>query len=124
MTTAIFSAYLAKIPSQQQDRTATVLDWVSTTYPQLVPRIAWNQPMFTAHGTFIIGFSNAQKHLAIAPEAAAIEHFSAAIVAAGYTHTKQLIRLPWSHDVNYQLLQQIIDFNLATKEATTTFWRK
>ncbi|QCB29216.1 hypothetical protein [Corynebacterium endometrii] len=28
--------------------------------------IAWNQPMFTHHDTFIIGFSHAKKHMAAA----------------------------------------------------------
>lgn len=80
--------------------------------------------MFTDHDTFIIGFSNSKKHLAIAPETAGINQFSAAIKAAGYQHTKQLIQLPWTSPVNYTLLEQIIRFNLQDKANTTSFWRK
>ncbi|MCQ4950818.1 hypothetical protein NE646_14380, partial [Bittarella massiliensis] len=42
-------------------------------FPDLTPKIAWNQPMFTDHGTFIIGFSAAKAHLAVAPERAGIQ---------------------------------------------------
>lgn len=34
---------------------AEVLDWVAEHYPELELRIAWNQPLFTHHGTYIIG---------------------------------------------------------------------
>ncbi|WP_367297224.1 iron chaperone [Loigolactobacillus coryniformis] len=124
MSTEIFTDYLAKIAPEQRERTQEVLTWVSTTFPQLAPRIAWNQPMFTDHDTFIIGFSNSKKHLAITPETAGINQFSAAIKAAGYQHTKQLIQLPWTSPVNYTLLEQIIRFNLQDKANTTSFWRK
>lgn len=38
-----------------------VINWVSTTFPDLSFKIAWNQPMFTHHDTFIIGFSASSK---------------------------------------------------------------
>ena len=44
-----------------------VLNWVVQNYPELELRIAWNQPMFTDHGTYIIGFSAASKHMAMPP---------------------------------------------------------
>lgn len=59
--------------------------------PNLIPKIAWNQPMFTDHDTFIIGFSVAKHHLAVAPEKAGIIHFSDEIVQAGYDHTGLLV---------------------------------
>ena len=38
-------------------------------FPQLKEENKWNQPMFNDHGTFIIGFSIAKGHIAVAPEA-------------------------------------------------------
>jgi uncharacterized protein YdhG (YjbR/CyaY superfamily) len=38
----------------------------------LKEEIKWNQPMFSDHGTFIIGFSIAKEHIAVAPEAVVI----------------------------------------------------
>ena len=94
------------------------------TFPQLVPKIAWNQPMFTDHGTFIIGFSAAKQHLAVAPERAGIERFSQEIKQAGYDHTKELIRIRWDGPVDYSLLERLIAFNLLEKVDCSTFWRK
>ena len=89
----VLADYLAKIDNpQQRKRAEEVFSWVTNKFPNLVPEIKWNEPMFTDHGTFIIGFSIAKKHLAVSPEGAGINHFSEEIVQAGYDHTKQLIR--------------------------------
>ncbi|NHZ64094.1 iron chaperone [Massilia genomosp. 1] len=121
----VFSDYLAQMdePSQRA-RTSEVLDWVSQAFPALERRIAWNQPMFTDHGTFIVAFSTARHHLALAPEAAAIAHFSSQIEQAGYEHTKLLIRIPWRAELAFSLLGNIIGFNIADKAGCATFWRK
>ena len=44
-------------------------------YPELELRIVWNQPMLTHHGTYIVGFSAASRHTAMAPERATIIRF-------------------------------------------------
>lgn len=122
---SVFADYLAKMDDPaQRARTSELLDWVGDTFPALERKIAWNQPMFTDHGTFIIGFSTARHHLAVAPEAAAIDHFSGQIRQAGYDHTKLLIRIAWSENVDFALLEKIISFNIADKADCATFWRK
>jgi len=121
----VFTEYLAKIDNpNQRKRTEEVLKWIAQTYPNLVPQIKWNQPMFTDHGTFIIGFSVSKKHLAFAPEADAIAHFSEEIVKTGYDHSQNLARIPWGHPVDYALLEKIIAFNISDKADCSTFWRK
>ena len=50
-------------------RMVQVLNWVAQHYPELELRIAWNQPIFTHHGTYIIGFSAASKHMQWPPSA-------------------------------------------------------
>lgn len=79
--------------------------------------------MFTDHGTFIIGFSVAKHHLAVAPERAGIVRFSDEIVRAGYEHSKKLLRIRWGQPVDYALLERIIAFNIADKADCTSFWR-
>ena len=74
--------------------------------------------MFTDHGTFIIGFSVAKKHLAVAPERAGIERFLDDILQAGYT------RIGWAQPVDFPLLERMIRFNLEEKANCQTFWRK
>ena len=121
----VLAEFLAKIEDpQQKARTEEVLSWVMKRFPQLVPWIAWNQPMFTDHGTFIIGFSLAKHHLAVSPEKAGIDRFSEEIRRAGYEHSKMLLRLPWDRPVDYALLEKMIEFNIADKAGHQLFWRK
>lgn len=120
-----FEEYLSSIEHpQHRARTEEVLGWITNRFPNLAQKIAWNQPMFTDHGTFIIGFSVSKKHLAVAPEKAAMEHFSEEIVQSGYEHTKELIRIPWDSPVDYALLEKLIGFNILDKAECSTFWRK
>lgn len=120
----VFAEFLSRIDNPQHlARTEEVLGWVSKKFPTLLPVMKWNQPMYTDHGTFIIGFSVAKHHLAVSPEAAGIVHFSAEIVQAGYTHTQQLIRLPWDRPVDFTLLEKMIEYNILDKANCSTFWR-
>ena len=121
----VFADYLASIDNpQHRARVEEILGWVIEKFPGLMPKIAWNQPMFTDHGTFIIGFSIAKNHVAVAPERAAINHFSNEIVQAGYDYSKELIRIRWDSTVDFSLLGKIIEFNRMDKAECSTFWRK
>lgn len=121
----IFKEYLALIENpQHRARTEEVINWVVATFPNLAAKFAWNQPMFTDHGTFIIGFSVAKPHLAVAPEGTGIVHFSEEIKQAGYDRGIKFFRIRWEDRVDYALLERIIRFNMADKAKCTTFWRK
>ncbi|MGP4071804.1 iron chaperone [Piscibacillus sp. B03] len=110
--------------TSHRERLKKVLDWIQESYPKLEPVVKWNQPMFQDHGTFIIAFSVSKKHMAVAPETVTIEHLEEDIKQAGYDYTKHMIPIPWKDEVNYSLLQKIIDFNIIDKADYTTFWRK
>ncbi|MBC1917516.1 iron chaperone [Listeria booriae] len=121
----VFEEFIGNIENpEHQARMAEVLAWIETEYPDLGQRIAWNQPMFTDHGTFIIGFSVSKKHIAIAPEGEGMVRLADAITASGYPTTKMLIQMPWDKPVDYTLIKTIIDFNISDKAECTTFWRK
>jgi uncharacterized protein YdhG (YjbR/CyaY superfamily) len=121
----VFKEYLASIDDlEQRARTAEVLDWIAKRFPGLKPKIAWNQPMFTDHGTYIIGFSASKKHLAVSPEKAGIDRFSDEIMQAGYEPSKMIFRIPWDSPVDYMLLEKMIEFNILDKADLSTFWRK
>lgn len=120
-----FEEFVDKIDNpEHQTRVRHVLEWVQSEFPQLEQRYAWNQPMFTDHGTFIIGFSVAKPHLAFAPEGPVMAHFATEIAADNYNPGKKFGRIKWTQDVDYDLLHQIIAFNIADKADCTTFWRK
>lgn len=120
-----FAEYLANIVNEQQRaRTEEVLTWVSRRFPNLERKIAWKQPMFTDHETYIIGFSVSKTHLAVAPERAGMMQFEEEMIQAGYDHTKELVRFKWNSPVDFSLLEKMIEFNIADKADCTTFWRK
>lgn len=120
-----FSEYLSTIKNQDnRTRVEEVLNWVTTEFPSLLHRIAWNQPMYTDHGTFIISFSVSKQHMAVAPERVTIEHFQSDIIKAGYDYSNEIIRIRWDKPVDYSLLEKIIRFNIIDKADCQTFWRK
>lgn len=121
----VFAEYLAGIENpEHRSRLEEVLSWIVKKYPDLVPKIGWNQPMFTDHGTYIIGFSVSKQHMAVAPEAAGIDRFSAEIKQAGYDCTKGLMRIRWDKPIDFSLLGKMIEFNIQDKAEYVTFWRK
>jgi uncharacterized protein len=121
----IFNDYLLKIEDlEHRAKVAELLDWISNHFSSLSPKIAWNQPMFTDHGTFIIGFSIAKHHIAIAPERVSILKFSEDIIKSGYDHTNELMRIAWDKPFDFSLLEKVIAFNIEDKADCTTFWRK
>ena len=121
----VFAEYLAGIDNpDHRGRTEELLSWVANKFPTLKSHIKWNTPMFSNHGTYIIGFSTAKKHLSVSPEEVGITHFADDIAQAGYSATKGLFRIPWNEPINYELLEKMIEFNIQDKTNCTTFWRK
>lgn len=116
--------FLATIPDDDnRERMVDVLVWVGLTYPELKLRIAWNQPMFTHHGTYIIGFSAASKHMAVAPERATMIRFEPIMRERGTDFGKMFARQPWNKPFDYELLDAFIQHQLAEKQDITSFWR-
>lgn len=116
--------FLATIPDDDnRERMVDVLVWVGLTYPELKLRIAWNQPMFTHHGTYIIGFSAASKHMAMAPERATMIRFEPVMRERGTDFGTMLARQPWNRPFDYELLDAFIQHQLAEKQDITSFWR-
>ncbi|MGP4059517.1 iron chaperone [Halobacillus sp. H74] len=121
----VFSEYLAGIDNpDHRERTEEIFAWIMDEFPNLETQIKWNTPMFTDHGTFIIGIDHAKHHMSFAPEPAAMTHFAEDIKQAGYSSTKGLFRIKWNEPVNYELLEKIIAFNIQDKAEHTSFWRK
>lgn len=119
-----FDEYLATINDPEQRKTISgLLSWIIEQYPSLVPIIKWNQPMFTDHGTYIIGFSTSKKHFSVSPEVKTLKYFQEDIEQAGYDHTENIIRIKWGQNISYDLLKKMIDFNIEDKAEFTKFWR-
>lgn len=120
-----FEDYLETIDNpDHRMRLSDLFNWITEEFPQLDRKIAWNQPMFTHKGTFIIGFSTAKQHISVAPEKAGLREFLEDIERAGYKTTKELFQIKWSQSVDYDLLRDVISFNIEDKKDYPHFWRK
>ena len=114
--------YLVTIPDDDnRARMVEVLDWVAQHYPELELRIAWNQPMFTHHGTYIVGFSAASKHMATAPERATMIRFEPIMRERGTDFGTMLACQP--RRFAYELLDAFIRHQLTDKRDVTSFRR-
>jgi len=124
MAIKTLNEFLATIPNDDnRARMVDVLVWVGLTYPELELRIAWNQPMFTHHGTYIIGFSAASTHMAMAPERATMIRFEPVMRERGTDCGKMFARQPWNIPFDYELLDAFIQHQLDQKQDITSFWR-
>jgi uncharacterized protein YdhG (YjbR/CyaY superfamily) len=101
-----------------------ILQWILQTFNNLKVEYKWNQPMFTDHGTYIIGFSVSKKHISVGLEAHELEIFKERIINAGYSHGKMIFRISFNQAIDYDLLKDIIDYNIKDKKDVKTFWRK
>lgn len=123
MAISTLDEYLETIPDDDnRARMVDVLVWVGLTYPELELCIAWNEPMFTHHGTYIVGFSAVSKHMAMAPERATMIRFEPAMRERGKDFGKMFARQPWNKPFDYELLDAFIQHQLAEKQAVTSFW--
>ena len=119
-----FTEYLNQIENQEhRNRLEEIFDWIKVHFPNLKQEVKWNQPMYTDHGTYIIGFSISKQHIAISPESAGIAHFAKALEEAGYDYSKMLFRIKWKQTVDFKLLEEIIRYNIIDKAECKTFWR-
>ena len=99
------------------------VNWAAEHYPELELRIAWNQSMFTHHGTYIIGFSAASKHIGVAPERATMIRFEPVMRERGTDFGKKVAHQPWDKPFDYELLDAFVQHQLEEKQDVTSFWR-
>ena len=89
----IFENYLAAIENEEHRfRMREVLEWVNNRFPDMQPKIAWNQPMFTDHGTFIIG-SVCQNSIFLLPWNRRVLKCFIPYYKSGYSHGSNIFRI-------------------------------
>lgn len=119
-----FQKYLDSIdnPTHRQ-RMEQLLMHVSEKYPKLKREIRWGQPMFSDHGTFIIAFSTYKQHIAVAPEAVVLNRFDEDIKKAGYRRTKETFSIKWTDEIDFDLIDRMVEYNIEDKKDMIKFWR-
>lgn len=115
--------YLKQYTGEQQAFLQRIFDWIDENFPELKQVFKWNQPMYTHADTFIIAFSLSKAHISVSPEQRGMEVFHDKIADAGYSQSKMLFRIKYTENVNYELLREIIEYNMKDKAGYTKFWR-
>ena len=124
MTNNLFKPYLEKIEDEKdRKKVRDVYKWIEDQFPDLQREVKWSTPLYSHHGTFIIGVKPARKHFSINPEFKGIDVFSDKIKKAGYTHEKMTYKIKYSDEVDYELLKEIIEYNIEDKKDAVKFWR-
>ncbi len=120
----LLNEYVRQLSDEtQQLRFQKLFTWMETQFESLHVEVKWKQPMFMMGKTFIIAFSPSKKHLSVAPEQACLNHFETSIQAHGLKRSKELLMIPWEKDIPYNLLHDMIAFNIQEKAGMTQFWR-
>jgi uncharacterized protein YdhG (YjbR/CyaY superfamily) len=120
----IFKDFIEGIHDESnKNKLITIFEFIKNKFPNLTPRFAWNQPMFTDHGTFIIAFSVAKNHISVAPEAKAIQEFKKDIEKSQYECSSMIFRIKFAQETDLMLLERIIKFNIIDKAEHSKFWR-
>lgn len=118
-----FDSYLETQSPQAQDKFNLIFAWIDENYPQFEKVIKWNQPMYTDHETFIIGFSASKQHISVSPEPAIVQRFQKDLEEANYNPTSNLFRITWNQEINFDLLKKMIDVQVIEKQDFKGFWR-
>lgn len=98
-------------------------EMIQADFPQLKYEVKWNQPMFTDHGTYIIGFSVSKDYVNIAPEIKTMEKFAERIKGNRYAQTKNYVKIGVKDTIDMLMIKEMIQFNILDKAECQTFWR-
>ena len=106
---------------ENRDVFRRLIDQVKQTFPHLELVIKWNQPMFVDHGTFIISFSHAAKHISVAPEKLIMDKFTDRIKSK-YNAKKMIFQIKWNQTIDFDLISDIIQESVDYKLNYNKFW--
>ena len=105
-------AYLADLPRGHWETLAGILAFLTSEFPELEARLAWNVPHLYLGKDPVVGLSSAKAHVSLSP-------WSAAVLAAhrgrlgGLEATSNLIRIPPGWKPDKALLVSLVRARLA-----------
>lgn len=120
------TAVLSKIADEgNRAKFAAFLTRLEAEFPELEGNVKYGQPMYEAHGTFIIGFKPAKAHFGIIAETAAAQFKAEAEdLGLSFTGSGQVITVKWAQDIPFELVKKLVAVQLAEKEDSRTYFRK
>lgn len=104
--------YLAGLPPAHRETLTSILGCLTTKFPQLELRLAWNVPHLCLGNDYVVGFSAAKGHVSFSP-------WSAKVLAAHRSQlgkleaTTHLIRIPPGWKLDQPLLISLVRSRLS-----------
>ena len=104
--------YLASLDETKRKTMSEILDLVTTEFPELETRIAWNLPMIHKQGKYVVGLAAYKNHLSFSPwSAAVIESFATRL--SDYVTTKNMFQVPVDWQIDASLVRDLVSARLA-----------
>lgn len=99
--------YLAGLDETKRKTMGGLIDAITSGFPELETKIAWNLPMIHLHGTYVAGLAAYKNHISFSP-------WSEAVVAAfaprlsDYEITKNTIKVPVDWEIDVGLVRDLV----------------
>ena len=104
--------YLASLDETKRKTMSEILDLVTTEFPALETKIAWNLPMIHKQGKYVVGLAAYKNHLSFSPwSAAVIESFATRL--SDYVTTKNMFQIPVDWQIDVSLVRDLVSARLA-----------
>lgn len=102
-----FTDFYASLTPEQNTHIRSLVDWVSSSYPEFEPAIAWNQPMFKVGKKYIVGFMPAKSYTNVLTVTnTPITELSD--VFESYTHGTRSFRIGFNESIDPAIFDRII----------------
>lgn len=104
--------YIKACTIEIQPKLNELREIIKNTYPELTEKMSWQMPTFYYKGN-IIHFAANKKHIGLYPGVEAIEEFKERLV--DYKTSKGAIQIPNDKELDVNLIQDIVKFNINMK---------
>ncbi len=106
--------YLASLDAVKATTLRAVVDTITSFFPDLTVKIAWNVPQIHRGKDYVFGADAAKNHLTLAPwGTGTLEPFRARLADAGYVVNKLTFQVPVDWNVDADLLRDMVATRLA-----------
>jgi uncharacterized protein YdhG (YjbR/CyaY superfamily) len=104
--------YLASLDETKRKTMSELIDLITSEFPELEAKIAWNLPMIHTKGKYIVGLAAYKDHISFSPWSTAIlESFTTRL--SDYVTTKNLFKIPVDWQIDVSLVRDLVSARLA-----------
>jgi uncharacterized protein YdhG (YjbR/CyaY superfamily) len=109
---ATVDQYLASLDETKRKTMRELIDLITSEFPELEVKIAWNLPMIHTQGKYIVGLAAYKNHISFSPWSTTIlESFATRL--SDYVTTKNLFKIPVDWQIDVSLVRDLVSARLA-----------